>query len=111
MHKIPTRDEIPASDTWDLTRLFPNEEAYRATFAELQGSYQKMTEFKGRLGKSAKDLLECLEQEKSLDLLAQKLRRRFQQRKPGSSRRVDEPFHKSPGSNIVYQSRDTADPR
>src|SRR3984893_2066244 len=73
MHKIPTRDEIPASDTWDLTRLFPNEEAYRATFAELQGSYQKMTEFKGRLGKSAKDLLECLEQEKSLDLLAEKL--------------------------------------
>jgi oligoendopeptidase F len=73
MHTIPTRAEISASDTWDLERLFPNEEAYRAAFEELKASYPKMAEFKGRLGKSAKDLLECLEQEKSLDLLAEKL--------------------------------------
>ena len=53
MHKIPTRAEIAVSDTWDLTRLFPNEEAYRAAFQELKASYPKMTEFKGRLGRSA----------------------------------------------------------
>jgi oligoendopeptidase F len=73
MHKIPTRAEIAVSDTWDLTRLFPSEEAYRTAFQELKASYPKMTEFKGRLGRSAKDLLECLEQEKELDLLAEKL--------------------------------------
>ena len=73
MHKIPTRAEIAVSDTWDLTRLFPNEEAYRAAFQELKASYPKMTEFKGRLGRSANDLLECSEQEKELDLLAEKL--------------------------------------
>ena len=34
--KIPTRSEIPESDTWDLSHLFQTEEAYREAFAQLR---------------------------------------------------------------------------
>ena len=37
---IPTRDQIPAADTWDLTVLYPGTEDWAAGFAALQKSYE-----------------------------------------------------------------------
>jgi oligoendopeptidase F len=70
---IPTRDQIPAADTWDLTVLYPGTEDWAAGFAALQQSYEGITQFKGRVGQSAKDLLECLEFEKNLSVQIERL--------------------------------------
>jgi oligoendopeptidase F len=71
--KIPTRSEIPDSDKWDLTLLFPTEQDYRGEFTRLQELYPEIVRYKTRLGESAKSLLECLEFEKSLDQIAERL--------------------------------------
>src|ERR1700736_1289211 len=71
--KIPTRSEIPEPDTWDLSHLFPTEGEYRDAFARLRDLYPKIAEFRTRLGESAKTVFECLEFEKLLDLIAERL--------------------------------------
>jgi oligoendopeptidase F len=71
--KILTRSEIPESDTWDLSHLFPTEEAYREAFAQLRDLYPRMDEYKSRLGESAKTLCECLEFEKLIGQIAERL--------------------------------------
>jgi oligoendopeptidase F len=71
---IPTRTEIDPSDSWDLTRLYQSETEYRKAVDLLKASYPKLTNFKGHLGDSAKSLYDCLEFEKTLDLLVEKLR-------------------------------------
>lgn len=71
--KIPTRSEIPDSDKWDLTLLFPTEQDYRGAFTRLKELYPEIVRYKTRLGESAKSLLECLEFEKSLDQIAERL--------------------------------------
>jgi oligoendopeptidase F len=71
--QIPARSEIPAADTWDLTHIFKTEEEYRKAFSDLKNCYPKITEFKGRLGESPEMLLKCLEFEKWLDLISERL--------------------------------------
>src|SRR5258708_37698982 len=71
--KILTRSEIPESDTWDLSHLFQTEEAYRKAFAQLRDLYPKTAEYKTRLGESVKTLFACLEFQKSLDQIAERL--------------------------------------
>lgn len=70
---IPTRDQIPAADTWDLTVLYPSTEDWAAGLSALQKSYEGIAQFKGRVGQSVKDLLECLEFEKTLSLQIERL--------------------------------------
>ena len=71
--QIPTRSEIPEADTWDLTPLFETEEDYRKVFSELRDAYPKILEFRGRLGESADMLLACLEYDKQLEQIAERL--------------------------------------
>ncbi|XHR29267.1 MAG: oligoendopeptidase F [Chthoniobacteraceae bacterium] len=65
--RIPARSEVPLEDTWDLTVLYPNDEAWQADFAELQARWPAVAGFKGRVGESAQTLCELLEFEKVLD--------------------------------------------
>jgi len=71
--RIPTRDEISAADTWDLSVLYPNDEAWQADFAELQARWPAIAGFKGRVTESAQTLLEVLEFEKALNLKIERL--------------------------------------
>lgn len=71
--KIPTRDQVPPSDTWDLTRLYPNAEAWETALKEYQSRYPHYATFSGTLTQSAERLAECLEFDKQLDLLAERL--------------------------------------
>ena len=54
---IPKRSEVPAEDTWDLSDIFPSEEAWQAEFEALKALPEKAAAFRGTLGKSAADLL------------------------------------------------------
>jgi len=70
---IPTRSEIAQADTWDLTKLYPSEEDYQQEFERLKREYPRYASLKGKVGQSAKGLLDALEFDKSIDLLAEKL--------------------------------------
>lgn len=71
--KTPTRFELPDSDKWDLTGLFADVEKWREDFIWVQNTYPRLKEWKGKLGESAKNLAECLEFEKALELKLERL--------------------------------------
>src|SRR5260370_385661 len=71
--QIPIRSEIPEADTWDLTHIFKTEEEYRKSFSDLKNCYANITEFKGHLGDSTETLLRCLEFEKRLEEISERL--------------------------------------
>jgi oligoendopeptidase F len=71
--QIPLRSEIPEADTWDLTHIFKTEEEYRQAFSDLKNCYSNISEFKGHLGDSPANLLNCLEFEKRIQQIAERL--------------------------------------
>ena len=71
--KTPTRSELPDSDKWDLTGLFADVEKWREDFLWVQKTYPRLKERKGKLGESAKNLADCLEFEKALELKLERL--------------------------------------
>jgi oligoendopeptidase F len=71
--QVPTRAEIPESDKWDLAHLFADVDKWQEDFAWVQKTYPRIKEWKGKLGASAKNLAECLEFEKELDLRLERL--------------------------------------
>ncbi|MEY2529958.1 MAG: oligoendopeptidase [Verrucomicrobiota bacterium] len=72
MH-VPTRHEIPDSDKWDLAHLFSDVSKWQEHFVWVQQTYPLLTEWKGKLGESAKNLAECLEFEKTIDQKIERL--------------------------------------
>ena len=70
---VPLRADIPAADTWDLTALYPTVAAWQADFDAMRADFPRLTEFKGTLGRSATDLLNALEFEKTLGLKLERL--------------------------------------
>ncbi|MEY2546495.1 MAG: oligoendopeptidase [Verrucomicrobiota bacterium] len=71
--KIATRADIPDSDKWDLTHLFADVSKWQEDFAWVQGTYPRLTSWKGRVGESAESLAELLEFEKTIDLKLERL--------------------------------------
>ena len=71
--RIPTRNEIPVQDTWDLALLYPDDQAWEADFAALQAQWPAILEFKGKVGASPQSLLEVLDFEKALNLKIERL--------------------------------------
>ncbi|MEM9398956.1 MAG: oligoendopeptidase F [Verrucomicrobiota bacterium] len=71
--KIPERYEIADNDKWDLTRLFSSPDEWEQKLQEYTDTYPKYEKFKGTLATSSSQLLECLEFDKKLDLLAEQL--------------------------------------
>jgi oligoendopeptidase F len=70
---VSTRADIPESDKWDLTSLFADARKWQEDFAWVQQTYPRITEWKGKLGASAKNLADCLEFEKQLEQKIEKL--------------------------------------
>jgi oligoendopeptidase F len=71
--RIPARSEISASDTWDLTVLYPTADDWAADYARLQEQFPRYAEYKGKIGQSAADLRDCLEFDKELSLRVERL--------------------------------------
>ena len=70
---VPTRAEMPAADTWDLTALYPDVAAWQADLEAVRGEFPRLLAFKGQLGHRATDLLAALECEKALGLKIERL--------------------------------------
>jgi oligoendopeptidase F len=65
--KTPLRSEVAVEDTWDLTPLFENDEAWETAFQALATDYKGIANFRGRVGESATTLRDALEFEKDID--------------------------------------------
>lgn len=71
--QIPTRDQVAAADTWDLTPLYPTSSKWDEDFKILHDTYGQVAQFKGRIGSSAKVLRDCLQFDKSLSMRIERL--------------------------------------
>ncbi|HBM4616911.1 TPA: oligoendopeptidase F, partial [Listeria innocua] len=58
---LPLREEVPENLTWDLTTIYPNDEAWEKAFTELQKITEESDQFKGRLAESSQTLYEALQ--------------------------------------------------
>ena len=73
MPQVSTRTEITESDKWDLRRLFVDASKWQEDFAWVQQTYPRLRDWKGRVGETAKSLVDCLEFEKTLELKIERL--------------------------------------
>ena len=71
--RTPLRSEVAESDKWDLLPLYVSPDEWEADFTRLQKSYEGISKFRDRLASLPNVLAECLEFEKSLDLLTEQL--------------------------------------
>ncbi|TWT46402.1 oligoendopeptidase F [Botrimarina hoheduenensis] len=60
MKKIPTRDKVKPADTWDLSSLFPSDEAWEAAFKKWEKRVPKYADFRGTLADGPAALSKCL---------------------------------------------------
>lgn len=68
MSKRFSRSNVPTQQTWDLTGLFPSNEAWEEELAKLNENIVEVTQYKGRLGESAQLLLAGLEAYEKLQM-------------------------------------------
>ena len=45
--KLPTRDQVPVEDRWNLSSLFPNDEAWEAEFVRWEAEIPQYQQFSG----------------------------------------------------------------
>ena len=70
---LRARSDVPLADTWDLTRIFPDDAAWESEFASLTERYAGVSAYRGMLTRSAADLRDLMEFEKLLDQSTERL--------------------------------------
>ena len=70
---IPTRDQVPAGDTWDLSLLYATPAEWQAGFEKVQRDYVAAAQWKGRVCESVATLRAVLEFERELSLQIERL--------------------------------------
>ena len=68
-----SREEINSKYKWDLSSMFPSDEAFEAGLEELKAYCPKLLAFKGKISTSAQALLEYLQLEDKMNLLLYKI--------------------------------------
>ncbi|ACV51633.1 oligoendopeptidase F [Lancefieldella parvula DSM 20469] len=68
-----SRGEIDSKYKWDLSSMFPSDEAFEAGLEELKAYCPKLLAFKGKISTSAQALLEFLQLEDQMNLLLYKI--------------------------------------
>ncbi len=71
--RLPKRSEINTEDTWDLSTLFADDDAWEAALQSLQGRIGGYETFKGSLGQGADRLAECLKYDSDTERMADRL--------------------------------------
>lgn len=68
-----SREEIDSKYKWDLSSMFPSDEAFEAGLEELKAYCPKLLAFKGKISTSAQALLEYLQLEDQMNFLLYKI--------------------------------------
>ena len=72
-NSIPVRSEVAASDSWDLSKLYPSHEEWEKDLETFKSAIPKAETFKGKLAESAEIFLNCLEYLNTNDLLNERI--------------------------------------
>ena len=64
--RLPNRDEVAESDTWDLSKLYPSDDAWETAFDQWESRIDGYESFRGKLSESPSKLAECLAFAKNL---------------------------------------------
>lgn len=59
--QLPKREEVPEKLTWDLTKIFKNQEEFDKEYSELSNELNEVSKLKGSLKKGSKEFLKALE--------------------------------------------------
>lgn len=57
--ELPARSEVKVEDTWDITALYENEEAFEAAIKKVNVLIEDLSLFEGKVCDSAENLLRC----------------------------------------------------
>lgn len=67
-NKIPTRNEVPAGDKWDLSSIYKSDSDWEEALKEVSSLTDKAASFKGKLGDSSQTLLEAFKAFEAVNL-------------------------------------------
>ncbi|MDR2865600.1 MAG: oligoendopeptidase F [Spirochaetaceae bacterium] len=70
---IPARSEIAQSDRWNLAKLFSTDHEWEAGLAEFEKLCERISSFKGNLGKSASALADFMDFSREFGILEERL--------------------------------------
>ena len=70
---VPTRDQVPVADTWDLTQLYATPTDWQAAFEIVHRDFPNAAQWKGRVGESAATLRAVLDFDRELSLHIERL--------------------------------------
>ena len=68
MQTIPTRDQADPAYTWDLRDIFPSDEAWQQEYDALSRCPAAVEQWRGKLGRSAGDLLRFFREDDALSV-------------------------------------------
>ncbi len=71
--KLPARGEVQTENTWKMEDIYPSDADWKKEYETLEGEIPKISQYEGRLGESAKVLLEYLQLRDRLSLMAERL--------------------------------------
>jgi oligoendopeptidase F len=72
-NKTPLRKDVKPADTWDLSSLFANDQAWEKGFKEYDQLIPGYDKFRGELAKGAASLAACLKFDSSVEQLGERL--------------------------------------
>lgn len=64
---IPTRDQVPVEETWDLSKLYADQESWESDFASLRVLADTIADRRGSLGESVETLASVFDSQAALD--------------------------------------------
>ncbi len=73
LQQLPPRNKVKTADTWDLSSLFPNDDAWETAFGDWEKQIDGYARFQGELGGGAATLAECLEFDEAFDRAGERL--------------------------------------
>lgn len=71
--RLPDRKDVSVADTWDLSKLFTQDEDWEKAFTEWESMVPGYEQFKGKLNESAGDLAACLTFDSKINRLGERL--------------------------------------
>ncbi|GGI96966.1 oligoendopeptidase F [Halobellus salinus] len=66
MSQVPERSELPAEDTWDLTSIYADDDAWAVAYESVSDRIDDLREYEGRVTESPDTLLEFLDLRESI---------------------------------------------
>ena len=71
--QLPPRAKVKPADTWDLSSLFPDDDAWEKAFSSWEKADRRLRQVSGKLGDDAKTLAACLKFDSEFDRAGERL--------------------------------------